>query len=149
MKSPLPCGQYLDRGVTLIHSNSFTELDMNCSLYDATVLICLWNKQNIFTGFRDFISGLNRNPPLAIMVTGEDCEYCFDKLLVQLSVSHPKEHIMTYICDNNINECIEEFFLSAWPSEDRFDSWRSYLIISVGNNKGYNKIFRAIKKCYQ
>lgn len=70
--------------------------------------------------------------PIAILVVGANARYLFDMLLQILSKSNIVKHIMTNIA---ISDELDALFLSTIPDEGRFDEWKSYMIIDIGDNK--------------
>ena len=47
---------------------------------------------------------------------------------------------MTYVSTEPFPECLEKFLVSAWPSEDRFEDWDSYLIPFSAEGSVFNAL---------
>ena len=72
--------------------------------------------------------------PLGIFIAGNNSRRGFDRLLSILSSKNDNKHIMTGFFDKkSIEENLELFLISSWPSEDRFDEWENYNILMVGH----------------
>lgn len=81
------------------------------------------------------IKDIVNKEPLSITLSGENASFHFDYLLNFLSIVSSTKHIMTgLIDDKDIQEIVETFLISTWPSEERFDEWTSYNILFITND---------------
>jgi hypothetical protein len=66
--------------------------------------------------------------PSAVLVAGGSAEVVFDRLLRALSVT--TLDTMTSFETGSVADALTDFFHATWPSEDRFDKWRKYVVTS-------------------
>jgi hypothetical protein len=126
-------GSYLGRKVVVCDDQGLITDEVVLS----SSLIMIWcvgvhGKENLNT----FIDYLIKKRPLGITVAGHQVDNRFDYLLEKLSSPKIERHIMTGIIrSENLTESVEEFLLSAIPSEELFDVWNSYWLVMTNDVK--------------
>jgi hypothetical protein len=129
-------GTYLGRSIQAIRCSSNDECIFKESdpISGSTVLFMIGKK----TGRSDFqrcLEDIAKQSPLAILVAGHNAEPAFDLLLHWLDQNQGQQHVMTKIYKGrDLSELAHEFLASTWPSEDRFDEWQNYTLVSHGSN---------------
>ncbi|MCI5135957.1 MAG: hypothetical protein D3920_13005 [Candidatus Electrothrix sp. AW2] len=135
--------EYIGRKVCYSTIANFEGFNKNINLDSTVVAIYfhrLFRKDNKLFFLKKIISC----NPLAIFLSGKESHNSFNLLLEMLSKQKEGGHVMTYIEDGS--DWIPSFFYSTWPSEERHDFWKEYLVIEIGNNKYLNDIEKFIVK---
>lgn len=118
-------GHYIERDVHLIESKYLlTDYD---DLSNSSVLLWLQTKKHLMT-LRSYLRQLIEKKPLVLFLGGLYAEAGFDHLLDELSRGAPSFQVMTRYSEQSLEDCLEEFFQASWPSEDRFDDWKNYIV---------------------
>src|SRR5947209_357467 len=143
MKTWQIIGSYLRRGVEFLGIGSFANFQVSPSTSQSLVMV-LFQEKNIklehLTSFLDVLSG---SLPLAIAVSGPDSRAVFDYMLRLLGSKSLGAHIMTKLCDEgNVSDALNCFFWSTWPSEERFDEWKNYSVVAVGDESYQEAVLR-------
>lgn len=103
------------------------------TLRDSLVMVILNLEFDAGHSGRKFFDGLIAPAPLAIVLFGTDTRAAFDLLITLLGDGRQRSHIMTkYLSNGTVEDALEDFVRATWPSEERFDEWKSYSIIVVG-----------------
>ncbi len=123
MRDVRDVGTYLGRAVQVIHVEDLCGFEWQRS----TVLISTSEFADA-PSIKGVIEKAFEGEALSVFVCGPGAEEAFSFMLDLQSRLVGQRHTMTYLSDNQFPECIEEFFASAWPSQDRFEEWSSYLI---------------------
>ena len=137
-------GGYLGRAIRIAEISAFERLPPD-QLLDSVMLVFFGNNFEPDENGLAFLESLVQQQPLAITVCGSGARKAFDSLISQLSDGKIREHTMTKLFEaNDFELAIEDLLQATWPSEDRFDEWKSYSILSVGNVTA--RIEQAAKK---
>ncbi|GMU62995.1 MAG: hypothetical protein AMXMBFR34_47580 [Myxococcaceae bacterium] len=75
-----------------------------------------------------FIAHVLRVRPLGVLVAGGQARERFDRLARELSGSQGPV-VMTGWRADEPEKVLEDFFWGFFPVEDRFDSWRRYVVV--------------------
>ncbi len=123
--------EYLGRNINVVPMSDFgltlsTELK---SLHQAAVLFVV-PESMIPRRIREMLMQIIKQEPTAIMIAGKDSETWFEEVLIILSEKANSKQIMTYHADGEMSSAIESFLHNALPSEERFDEWKRYVIIT-------------------
>lgn len=72
--------------------------------------------------------------PLALLIAGVDAEQRFSEFLIAVGRRWRTEDpgLMTGVSGADPEEAVQTLLQATWPSERRFDDWRSYLLIDLG-----------------
>lgn len=120
-------GQYLGREVCVLTSSAlFSNLSPG-ALSHSAVMIWLRSSRDL-TEFRSHVPELVKALPLVLFVAGRRAADAFDLVLGCLDTDDPLPQIMTKSSRGTLGECVEDLLQGTWPSEDRFDDWRTYLV---------------------
>jgi hypothetical protein len=103
-----------------------------CDASDATLFLGIYGADPPDHERMRLVQLILRANPLAAFVAGEKSEQIFDALLNALSLELAPRSMMTDYSTDGIERAMSTFLQSTWPSEDSFDNWRSYLIVSYG-----------------
>jgi hypothetical protein len=140
----LKIGKYLNREVYICEIESLANYQYSQSLTLSSILICFGDSKN--NKIEDLQQLINISP-VCINLAGERSETYFDLMLDILSRQTKGKHIMTSICrEPEVSEWIFDFFSVNFPSEDRFDEWKSYHVFVIGSHSFYDNIFSEINK---
>ncbi|BDA77816.1 hypothetical protein LPTSP3_g07460 [Leptospira kobayashii] len=118
-------GNYLDREVLFLRVNSLQDLESHEKYSDSMVALFLGQPLNA-KNISAILNSLVKKSPLGILII-EEKDQIFDNLLEILSVSNTEKHIMT--ASGNYDNWLDVFFLGTFPSEDRSNEWKSYLVV--------------------
>jgi hypothetical protein len=124
-------GHYLGRDVCLLDASDLGNVSRR-SLRDAVVLAV--NEREWEVQHRDLISSLIDLEPQSIVLWGKNATLAFDLLISILSRPEVETglHIMTnFLDDEELEAAVGSFLRSTWPTEDRFDDWTRYVILSI------------------
>ena len=117
-------GTYLGRSVQVVQLEDLTEFVLRKS----TILISTSEFADVHS-VRSAIERVFEGEPLAVLVCGDGAEEAFSFMLDLQSHLVGKRHTMTYFSSEQLTESLENFLVSIWPSEDRFEEWGSYLLL--------------------
>jgi hypothetical protein len=122
-------GFLFGRSVKVLAVSSLRE-ELRQSRFDqVTTLFWLSSEQDL-EHFRVCLVEIIQEAPLLVSVAGPRAEAAFDVLLQGLSVEPCDAHVMTRQGTDCLSESVAEFFQSAWPSEERIDDWRGYVLVA-------------------
>jgi hypothetical protein len=137
-------GEYLGREVRIAGVANLDRFALD-QLHDSVLLVVFGRDFVPDEKGQAFLKLLVQHQPLAITVCGIGARKAFDSLISVLADGRELKHIMTKLFEeNHIESAVEDLLQSTWPSEDRFDEWKSYVALGVGNN--ISDIEQAIKK---
>ena len=139
-------GTYLERIVRVASLRTAAEFPNDLSLGGSLLMLCFEKEvphdSETLRLFRRVASAL----PLAIKVYGPEASALFGRLVEHLDTERPLLHIMTGECyGRDVREALEDFLRATWPSEERFDDWRSYAIVAVGDLEFCNRVTEAAR----
>jgi hypothetical protein len=104
---------------------------------------CLCNLSFVY----DILENLIIQEPLGIVIAGAYSSNIFDKLISLLSERKIDRHIMTGLLEEkSFTENAELFFISTWPSEERFIEWKDYRILFLGKGINETYVIENVKK---
>lgn len=140
-------GDYLDKSIYIlppILMENLREEDFSSSA------LLLYFTDNQFSDFEldKFFNNLLKSAPLVVHIAGKNADKYLTNILNNRILNENKKHTMTYLTEEHKNiELISNFFYASWPSEERFDEWKDYKIIVIGNKIGlYSKLYSEINK---
>jgi hypothetical protein len=128
-------GEYLEREVQIVSIDNYAGLLSDDITPSATIMMYYCRRIDDLE-CNEIIEMVVKENPLAIFIGGENADHVFDIVLQYLDKHPGNSHIMTRVSNGSIDECIEEFLQATWPSEDRWDEWRTYTIIAYADNTG-------------
>ena len=131
--SPTELPPYLDRPVTCAELTS-VEAPLD-DLQSFLVLVFLARDLSVAEQ-ESLVRTLVDARPLSVCMCGHQAEDMFDRLLQALAVPDWAlgKHIMTMFLETSLQESLEDFFYSSFPSEDRWDEWLGYKILVFGED---------------
>ncbi len=134
-------GDYVGRPVWLIEPESTD--DLNRGLSSCVSFFWLPSETMELEDIADITKIIVRATPLAAYVCGPVSERIFDSLLESSGANSP--HIMSRYSTEKLEDTLEEFFASTWPSEDRFDQWEEYAVVAFGQAQAEILASKAIQ----
>jgi hypothetical protein len=136
-------GTYLLRTVKVADVSTKQRFEVN-ELEKSVVLVALGGSipaDAVLALLRTLISA----SPLAVMLFGVNARIAFDALISELGDGVNQRHIMTGLSEENeIEAAVESLLQATWPSQERFDDWNEYAILSVDGDP--RKISQVVKK---
>ena len=141
------CGEYIDRILRIVGLNTLGEFCTNSSLSSCLLFICFDDCKTSKRDFRIFLEKTVPLNPLAIIIAGKCATDYFDEMLNYLDNRKGKLHIMTGINESlDIDDWKTQFLQGTWPAEERFDSWKEYAVIAIGDKIFQEYIYTAFKE---
>lgn len=128
-----PIGDLFGRKVHVLTGTWLCQ-ETGCDALDHASTMFWVSREQDLIDFQAHLSGVIQSSPLVIFVAGPLAEVGFDALLQELSVGPQPAHIMTNMSAESLEDCLEEFFQASWPSEERLDHWRRYVLV-VGDQQ--------------
>ena len=143
-------GSYLNRNIEIIQLDNYGDLN-ELNVKNSVLLLYFGSEIEISLNEIDDIIGKIVNlEPLLISISGKKNDIIFDVLLKILSKNRSSHNIMTAkYRDESIDEIVDAFFYSAWPSEEDFDDWTKYSIFLWGNDSDFENFRISIKKHFK
>ncbi|MBC8044067.1 MAG: hypothetical protein IAF08_11575 [Rhizobacter sp.] len=134
-------GSYLERPIKLVMvsvRSSFIPAD---ELIASTVLMIFNTAAPDETTLKSFFEKIISRMPLSVMIAGRNAEQHFDLLLHLLSTNQHEKHTMTYLGEEDeLKNTLWQFLHTSYPAEERFEEWKEYLIMIVGENEESQRI---------
>jgi|GEM_PF-4083027 hypothetical protein len=128
--------EYLGRSITVMPPQLSRFINQLKWLQEAAVLFIVPESFSS-SQIQEMLMEIVSREPIAIMITGKESEMWFEQILKVLSQQHTLKHTMTYHAECKIEEAIEEFLHNALPSEERFEEWKRYVIITDKTQEVY------------
>lgn len=139
-------GKYFDRIIYLEESIDLKGIKTN---FDSGFAILLWIGENSWEKV-DFVNTIKKmldKEVIAICVSGERVKEQFDLLIDTQSLISTDRHTMTYVFDDkNIESVLESLFWGVITDAERWESWKCYLIIVIGDTDVSSDIKKLIKE---
>lgn len=93
-----------------------------------------------------FLCDLLGSFPLAMVFFGGGSSLAFDFTLKLQSKREISPHTMTKLSSMSVpKEAIEDFLQATWPSEERFDEWKSYSVLVVGDERLQDEMHQTLE----
>ncbi len=122
---------YLGRNINVMPMSDFgNTLSTKFKLLHQAAVLFVVPESMIPHRIREMLLQIIKQEPTAIMRAGKDSETWFEEVLIILSEKENCKQIMTYHADGEMSSAIESFLHNALPSEERFDEWKRYVIIT-------------------
>ena len=137
-------GSYLDRSVRIRGLRLPAEVpgdsgDLN--LMDSELMLCFQHELPDGDEETTLFRRIGLALPLAVKIYGPGSAELFGRMVEHFDAERPLLHIMTGRCyGRDVGEAVEDFFGATWPSEERFDDWRSYSILVFGDVQFCDKV---------
>lgn len=132
-------GKYLDREIQIAQSKTIDFSVEKVKLENSMIFILMHTVFSNPEKISNFIQYLISLEPVGIAFWGKNSETYWSLLVDLTSQIIPSKHTMTYYTDEeNIEEGLETMFFSFLPSEDRWDNWAKYSVISIGEPEDKN-----------
>lgn len=138
-------GNYLGRPITL---SMISDLGGVKESGLSGLLILLWLYDPLWepAALQSAVNHLSSECVVGISVAGERVDESFSILLDNLSRRSMKPHIITGMFkEQEMVSVVEAFLFSTLPSEERFDEWRGYRIIVLGDSRKVNSVHGTLK----
>jgi len=125
-------GTCLGRDIETARCDSFNCLLTPGSLHGSLLLVVAGaTNGDVYPSH--FIDSIIVGDPLGIIVYGESARVAFDRIIDKLTPSATTGHVMTNVLpDGSILDAVEILLFGTWPSEERFDEWKKYSILTIG-----------------
>jgi hypothetical protein len=127
-------GKRLDREVRMALLDELPELDGSSLFSDASVFIWMEMTSLDSSGQLPKLDSILDHEPMALYIGGQITSTIFYVLNEAYGLRYSQDptikHVMTATLTGTPIKCIEDFFLTANPAEERWDDWRGYSIIS-------------------
>ena len=133
-------GSFLEREVLLAHDLASTS-HLNASVVRSALVLIVAESTLAPIKVQEVVGSLAAAEPLGI-VMGTGAAELFEHLLRVLSEAPAKPHVMTGICRGSIRESLEVLLSATWPSTERFDEWKVYVVVALGGAAIANEIRR-------
>jgi hypothetical protein len=128
-------GSYLNRPVSATSVTRLNELEqLGENLKKCLMLVILGQQFKNDSVGRDALRAIIAARPLALVVFGHESRIAFDFVIAELSLKPSNPHIITNVLtEGELGDGVETFLISTWPAEGRFDEWKSYNILFLGD----------------
>jgi len=141
-------GAYLGRVVRVAHLRTASCYPSDVDAMDTVLMLCFQSRFTCESHITDLFRRIGLSLPLAVKLYGPEASALFGRLVEHFDAERPLLHIMTGLCHgDDAREAVEEFLTATWPSEERFDDWRSCSVIIFGDQEfsgGLTGIVRAL-----
>lgn len=138
-------GTYLGRFIEYSEISTFNDLPQGLSFLDATLLIDVEVPFSSEDEEHAFFRRLGSASPLAVLVAGVNAARVWSRLVDFWELERPILHIMTAYTDTrDVIEAVRQLFWATWPNEERWDDWRSCLVLLVGDDSRRKPLLDAV-----
>ena len=139
-------GAYLGRVVRVAGLRATSSFPSDVDAADTVLMLCFQYRLSCEAHATDLFRRIGLALPLAVKVHGPEAAALFGRLVEHFDAERPLLHIMTGLCHgSDAREAVEEFLGATWPSEERFDDWRSYSILIFGDVEFHDGVTRVVR----
>lgn len=133
MTTIVPIGKYLDKNVNIASTN-LESLQLPTGSLHAMVVFVSIDAPMLPDILADrCISGLLATRPLTLVFYGRGSEALVEKFIQYLNQNPQKEFtFVLHSHESRLEDALEDFFISAWPPQERWDDWKEYLVLVLG-----------------
>lgn len=140
-------GHYLDRDVLFVRTNLEDFENILDMLVGAVVFLDVTGLMLSEIEANRIKSQMLRVSPLTIVIRGDRGDALLDTFLLYLGKYPRPEFIMVYSSTYEDEfEAIEAFILATIPPTERWDSWKQYCIVAMGDSVVTNALMSSCLK---
>ncbi len=135
-------GKYLDREIQITEATTTINFSLKIDNLENSMLFIFIHTHDIDSvQMEQFIRYLISMLPVGIAFWGYNSKINWNLLVDLTSTPKLTKHIMTYFTDEeNIGDALKTMFYGFISSEDRWDNWNKYTIISIGSHEEMERI---------